>query len=220
MPQMLIGIAVFMGVALMVILFFFPGESRRIKQKKEKLPEEEKKDWEAISLKLEKHIQSLRKETEGLKINENKLKRDLSVEKARNAKLQEKIKLENEWLAKEEVTLAKKDEEIRLLKESLMKAQQELENEYASKLRVVQENKDLKSSFDQVNNEKKEFMAKSLSLQAEIERAKKDIEKLKALHEELKKKTDETNWVSKAEYTRLEKLVRDKDEEIRKMRFH
>ena len=219
MPQMLIGIAVFMGVVLIAILIVLPNESRRTKQKKEKLPEGEKKDWENISLRQDKHIQSLRNDVEAFKLNEKKFQRDLAVEKARNAKLQEKIKLENEWLEKEGTTLTKKDEEIRQMKESLMKAQQELENEYSAKLKIVQENKDLKASFDQVNNEKKEYMAKSLSLQADMEHAKKEIENLKVANEELKKKTDETNWVSKAEYARLEKLSREKDEEIRRLRF-
>ena len=219
-PQLLIAVAVLTGVALGVILILLPGESRRVKQKKEKPAEGETKDWEAISLRLEKHIQSLKKEIESLKLNEKKYLKDLALEKARNVKLQEKIKLENEWLEKEEATATKRDEETRQLKESLVKAQQELENEYSAKLKILQENKDLKSSFDQVNSEKKEYMAQSLSLKADVERLRKEIGNLKAAGEELKKKTDETHWVSKAEYARLEKLLKERDEEIRRLRFN
>lgn len=212
-------IGLFTIVALLILLFALSDDSSKTKKKKqEAIPVTESKKWEDVIAKLEKYINSLKNELEGLKTEQKKHLRDLMVEKARNDRLQEKLKQENEWLAKEKVAMEKKDEEIRDFKIRVVKLEQEREHEYAARLQTERQLKDLKSDCDVLVKEKRELSFKAMTLEADLDVHKKELARLKKTNKELSRESDEAEWVSKAEYERLEKTLQDKEKELKKIR--
>lgn len=217
--NLIIIIGLFAIVGFLILLFALSDDSAKTKKRKrDDIPTPDSQKWEEVISKLEKYIYSLKNELEGLKTEQKKYLRDLAVEKARNERLQEKLKQENEWLAKEKVTMEKKDEEIRDFKIRVVKLEQEREHEYAARLQTERQLKDLKGDCDTLIKEKRELSFKAMTLEADLDVHKKELARFKKINKELSRESDEADWVSKAEYERLEKTLQDKERELKKIR--
>ncbi|HOW35727.1 MAG TPA: hypothetical protein PL155_04875 [Candidatus Omnitrophota bacterium] len=217
--NLIIIIGLFAIVGFLILLFALSDDSAKTKKKKhEDIPASVSQKWEEVIAKLEKYIYSLKNELESLKTEQKKHLRDLAVERARNERLQEKLKQENEWLAKEKVAIEKKDEEIRDFKIRVVKLEQEREHEYAARLQTERQLKELKGDYDVLVKEKRELSFKAMTLEADLDVHKKEVARLKKANKELSRESDEAEWVSKSEYERLEKALQDKEKELKRIR--
>lgn len=205
-----------LGVFLMMVVMS-PEKTTQKKKSPEPNKDLQPKDWEALVLKLEKHIHSLRAEIESLKAQERKNLKELALEKDKSAQLQEKLSKEKEWLAKEEESLDKKDREMNELKQNLMKGENDFEREYSAKLRTEQQLKDLKVDQESLTKDNREQSLKIMRLESELDAYKKELSKLKKANEELSKKNDETQWVAKAQYDKLAQKLQEKEKEIERL---
>lgn len=214
----IVSISIFIIVVLLILLVAFPNEKEKSKRKREKLIENTgQKDWEEVVSKLEKHIQTLKLEIEKAKSESFKTQRSLALEKEKCEKLQEKLFREKDWLSKEEDSADKKTREIRDLKQNLIKLQTDFDNEFALRLRLEQQLKDVKGECEALNNEKRDAALKLKKAEAEAEYFKKESAQLKKANVELKKESNEVQWVAKSEYEKLERLLREKEKELERV---
>ena len=216
--NIIVSICVFVFVALLIIYIAFPNETTRRRRRKEKPSEDPGKDWETVSLKLEKHILTLRAEIEKLQAEQRRSQRELVGEKEKNARLLEKLSQEKEWLLKEQQSMDKKDHEMRTLKQNQLKIEADLENDHSQKLRLESQARETKQELDNLTKEKREMSLKIMRLESELENYKQELLKQNKINMALKKEDAEANWVAKTEYERLEKLLKEKEVEVTKLR--
>ena len=111
----------------------------------------------------------------------------------------------------------KKIQEARQLKENLTKVENELDGEYALRLKSERELKEMSQSFESLEKERRDVAAKLLKAEAEAESFRKALSEQKKINAELAKKNEETGWVAKAEYEKLERLLKEKEKEIERL---
>src|SRR3989338_3007408 len=105
--NVLLSIAVFALIGLIMIIFLLPATSSYQKKKKEQSVEQrpKEKDWQDAALKLERHIQSLKREIEGLEKTIRTNEEVLAQEKQKNIQLTQKLKQEQGRHDREEKTI-------------------------------------------------------------------------------------------------------------------
>ncbi len=213
--DMFVLIALLLIFILLGILFLLPTEKRPVfgGQPRVEAPEEHK-DWQAASLKLEKHILTLRHDIDDLKKKEKHLERDLAIEKDKNAKLQEKLSQERGWQKKETDDIDKKNREIIQLQTDLKKSEQGLEREHAQRLTLEREMREAKEAMTAANELKNSLEIQIAKLQAWADNYRGEISQLKEQNSKLSKETDEATFVVKSEYSRIEKLLKDTQKEF------
>jgi len=210
-----VSIIVFIIVVLMVIWIAFPDEVAKVtKRKKKKSPQELEKDWKGVSLKLEKHIYTLREDILKLERDQKLKLREIAVEKIKNTKLQEKLAQQEEWIKKEQGSFGRKDDEIRKFKDGIAKAEKEAEEHYSKKLRIEAELKETKDELARMNKERKDLTGKIAGLEAVVETTRRELEKFKQENSDLKRESEQNTWVAKSEYERLEKKLLEMETEL------
>lgn len=209
----IIFILIFLGV-----VFYIPSE-RKVKKKKKKNspvvePVQVQKDWEQRALRLEKHIQSLRDEILVLQKGEKVIEKHLVVEKVKVKKLQEKLSQEREWHKREQESIDKKGSEFQQLKMELVNVQEIFSNEHAANLRFENQVKELKEGNDALTERRRTVEGENAKAKAKIENNKKEIVQLKKENTQFKKKKEDTSWIAKSEYERVERLLKEKEKEL------
>jgi chromosome segregation ATPase len=215
--SLVIGIGIFILAALFAIIIFFPDRPLGKKKRQPKADASDTKDWEAVILRLEKHIYSLRTEIETLKAQERKNLKELALEKERNVKLQEKLSKEKEWLSQEEESIDKRDKEIRELKQNFIKIENDFEIEHGQRLKIEGQLKETKEERETLTKDNREMSLKIARLETEIDAYKKELARQKKTIEELSKKSDETQWVAKTEHDKLLQKLKEKEKEIERL---
>lgn len=215
------------GIALLLfgiagILLISPSKQtgRRKSRKDEEAedPQSPVKDWQAVSLKLERHIQAQRREIEEFQKKERALDRDLVVQKEKYAKLQEKLAQERDWQKKEEDDLEKKAKEITTLKTDLRKLQDDLSATHAERLRFEREVREAKSENDSLNQTRRQLELKVQTQDAEIDNMRKQLKDLKWENSQLSIKKDAESWVPKEDYQKLENELHEKEKTLARLR--
>ena len=202
----LFGMAAFAGLAL---FFSFKNDSpARIKpQSKSVSPPE---DLKINNLKQVEEIASLSEKLRNVKAGYNKLEAELLEAKKNEASAQEELKKVNQWIEKQQASEGSSLKENQLLKEQLVKKDQECEKEFSANLSLKKEFQALKEQLDGLQKEKSLIeerfrVSEALNKSCNEELKKKD-EELAIL----KKKTEETEWVSKKEYDKLKEQLEKK----------
>jgi hypothetical protein len=216
---------IIIGVALIVfligILFFMPTEKKEDKKKKKAQPEVKEgpqKDLKLTIEKLEHHIHTLHQQIASFEKKERDHEKQLLVEHAKIKKLQEKLSQEREWQEKDHLTTERRSKELKETQEELKKTQESYTKEHSLNLKLQQELKDLQKEHESVNSLRRQAESVEAQLKATIERYRQDTVELKAENIELKKKKDDTVWIAKSEYERVDKLVREKEKELELLR--
>ena len=121
--EFLLVVGVVLILILLGIIFLIPGEKKSKKNKKKDQEELllRQKDWEQKAIRLEKHVQSLRAEILTFQKNEKVNEKELTVERVKVKKLQEKLSQEREWHKKEQNVIDKRGKESQQLKTELVK---------------------------------------------------------------------------------------------------
>ena len=207
----IIFIIILLGVLLLIPTEKMGSLRRKRRRKNEG---EDQKDWQAVSLKLERHIYALRREIESGQNRIKELEREILLQNEKSKRLREKLSQERGWKDKEASDLEKKSQEIIHLKLDLKKAEQSLEKEHGQRLKAERGLKEAKDNLS-------ETIAKQRELEIEIARQKTQMDKLHSelsnLREEnikLSKKHDEATFIAKSEYEKLEKMFKEKDHEL------
>lgn len=214
-----------LGVVLVVILlgviFLMPGgeSSRRRLSRKEKAGQaQDNTDWKEACLKLEKHIHALRLEIEHGKTREKGLERDILIQREKTKKLQERISQERGWQTKEDQDKERRVKENISLRESLQKVEEESQRQHGELLRLERENKEARESAAALAENKRALESQIFKLQAQVDAATQENKILQEQNAKLLKQQEETTWVAKAEYVKLEEQLRVLHKEIEQFR--
>ena len=211
--------AIVLILILLGVLFYWPIEKKDAKKKKISKEEEPKqKDWQQTAQRLEKHIHALRGELEIPQHKEKAGEKQILIEKAKNKKLEEKVAQERGWHETEQKEMDKRIKEMGDLKEEFMKLQGIFTAEHAVNLRQERELKDLKRERDSLNDQRRALEAENAQAKAELGNYKKDLSQFKRENMELMKKKEDTVWIAKSDYEKLQQLVNEKDKELQRMK--
>ncbi len=221
--DLVILLSVFVGIVLFVVIFFFPSEEKKRKKRKRKqeqkisLSDEEKK-WQEAALKLKERIGQLNQEIDKVKIEHRRSLERIKEEKQKNIKIQEKLKREKKWFHEQESSMGQRTNEMRQIKIELTKAQTEREKEYSLRLSSNREKKDIKHNLEVLNKEKQNLLLKVSKIEFNLKTQKDEILDLKRINASLlKKKESEDQWIAKSEFLKLEKTLKQKEQEIKKL---
>ncbi|MDD3374546.1 MAG: hypothetical protein PHY73_02345 [Candidatus Omnitrophica bacterium] len=221
--NLIILFSTFVLVIFLVLVFFFPSEEKRKKKKKKKALEKqispEEKEWQDTAFKLKKHIEKLNQEINFLKIEQKKSFDQLKEEKQATAKLEEKLKREKKWFIEQEASLGQRTNDMRKLKMEMDRAQTEREKEYSLRLGSERETRELKKDIEEANKERKELLLKVMELEFQLKSQKEETAEFKAVNKQLlkEKAIEEKQWIAKAEFVKLEKILKEKEKEIKKL---
>ena len=215
------GIAILV-VGVLGVLLLIPTEktkrNRLRKEDKAKLDALPVKDWQAVSLKLERHIQALRTDIEEYQKKERILDREVTVQKEKYNKLQEKLAQERDWQKKEEDDLDKKAKEILALKNDLRKLEHDLGTMHSDRLRFERELREAKSDNESVNSVRRDLELQTAKLAAENESLRKELKEMKWENARLAEKKDTQSWIPKQDFEKLEADLRNKEKDLAHLR--
>jgi len=215
------GIGIFFIVVLLVILFLLPTEGARRRKKKRKRPtkeeQEKQKDWERIAGRLEGQGAALRQEVARFQKKVEDLEKEVMGEKAKTKKLQEKLSQERGWKEKEKGSVEKKVKEAKKIKEELIQLQELFGKEHAQNLRMNSEKKEMKHARENLMEEKKRLESEYRKSEIKGEEYRNQIAHLKKDVAKLSKKEADTQWVTKTEYDRVRRLLKEKEKELERV---
>jgi len=215
----IIGVA--LCVMLLAVLFLLPGEKKG--SGRHHLPSApagsgQEKDWRAASLKLEKYIHALKDEVDHAKMREKNQQKEIMIQKEKYRRLQEKISQERGWQEKEGAERDRKAKEALELKQLLKKTEEDFQREHGEFLRLERELRETKEALASVTESKRGMDSQILKLQAQIDGANNDIRRLRDENAQLRKEHDETTWVAKSEYVKVQDRVKELQQECERLR--
>lgn len=217
--MIILGLIFIAGLLLVVV--FMPGEKKGKRRKNKQPPLEPQisaPDLEAQKTieKLQRHVQSLHHQIADFQKREKDMERRMAVEQLKVKKLEEKLSQEREWQAKDQTTLDKKGAEFQRLKDELSAVQENSSREHAENLRQKQDIQQFKREMETLQEYRRGVEAENMQLKAKIENQRREMVELKKDNAELKKKDEDTSWVAKSDYERLETLLREKDKQLQR----
>ena len=218
MMYIISAIGIIFIIMLLSIVLTTPVK-KRIKKKKESLEETPvQKDWKDTSLKLEGHIHALRLKLDQAEKKETMYEKQLNLEKEKVAKLQEKIQQERQWIEKEQKAVDKSAKEIKDLKEEVIKVQDQFAKEHAMTIRLEHDLQEQKTQSADLLHVKRTLESENTVLKNKTDEQRREIAQLKGEIAELTKKKEDTSWVAKSDYQKLEGLLAQKEKELERMR--
>lgn len=214
----IIGV-IFVTSVLVAIIFLLPGgEKAKRKQKKTAEPQIVNKDWPLMVGRLEKHTETLSKEIEELERELRLKEKELAVEKLKLSQLQDKLAQEKSWREKEQSSIEKRSQEAHQFKQESVKAERSLEEEHAIRLRQERELNEAKREVESLSESKRMMSAKLLQFENSLDQHMKELVELRRTNAQLKKKSDDTTFIARSEYDKLEKLFKEKEKELARIK--
>lgn len=213
--------AVILILLLAGVLYLLPSEKMSKKKWKrlvEKAGEDTQKDWREACLKMEKHIHALRGQIEQGKVREKNFEKEVLIQKTKNKKMQEKLSQERGWQEKELTEVEKRTDAMVRLRQDLQTAEQDLHKEHGDRLRLERELKEIKESLATANNVQRSLETQIAKGQAQAENDRKEIMNLRVDNAKLSKQHDEVTWIAKSEYVKLEKQLRQIEQDFAKFK--
>jgi hypothetical protein len=204
-------------VILIAVVFLIPGD-RLARRRKKKREDQENKDWQGACLKLERHIHALRREIESGQKREKILERDLTIQKEKHGRLQEKLSQERAWQNKESGQSERQGQDLVRLTAEIKATEQTLAQEHGENLRLQKALKESQDAASAAADAKLDLEAEIARLKALSERYRQEILELREQNAQLSKKHDESTWVAKSEYQKLEKQLEFKDRELGRLK--
>lgn len=205
---------------LLGVLLIIPGGKGSSRKRKPHAQEEQKpeKDWQKVSLKLEKHIYELREQLEEAQKREKALSRDVLIHQEKYARLQEKSSQERKWQQKEEQDSDRQVKEFKRLKEDLQKAESTMEENHRARLILERESEELKRSLVGLKNDKIGLEAQVAKLEALSDTLRKELMELREMNKKLSKKQEETTFVSRVEFEKVQEQLKAAQKEVERLR--
>ena len=207
--------------ALTILAFGSPAKSdakRPATKNGGKKTKEDKPDTEESKISgLENQIISLKAELERLSAEYVKAQDELEVTKKQESDLREELNRQKEWYTRDQLELEKLKKENAAFKESLISKEKDLESEFSLNLNLNNELKEAKGRLESLEKINREMSEKIRTLEAQITGYNKEIERQNTIISEMKKKEQESEWISKSEYNALKKQLEEKEELLKKL---
>jgi len=215
-----IAIILLIIIVLLLLEVLLMPQGKRRKPKKKKMPvesQENNKDFEEVIQRRDRLIRSLKQNIAALEKEKNEMDKQFVIEKAKTKKFQEKLSQERGWHEKEQDSVDKKNKEFQQLKQEFSRLQDNFSKEHVVNLKLDHNVKDLSLEIDSLKetrrsleSENNELNMKTTIYRSEIAHLKKDVAVLT-------KKKDDTAWIAKSEYIKVEKLLKEKEKELERV---
>jgi hypothetical protein len=154
---------------------------------------------------------------EKIRADYQNIKSELELAKKKESDLKEELERLKGWDNKEHTDLEKVKKENLQLKEELTNKEKEAEKEFAINLNLNKELREYKEKFVSLEKEKREMVDEARMLNAQISGLQKEVDRQNKIISEMKKKEQESEWISKREYNELKKELEVKKEELKRL---
>ena len=198
-------------------LAYTTGKGRKKRRRPKPMKDREQKDWKQISLRLEKHIQELRRENINWQKRVKVLEKQEEIYKGRNAGLQEKLERERVWQKKEEEDLGKKNKRLNQFKDEVKRLEQKLEHEYSELILVRRANDELKETAENQDRQIKYLQAESQKAKAQTDSYRKEMLGLRAENAKLSQKHEDTQWIAKSVHLKVKEELRQVRKDLQRL---
>lgn len=209
------------AATLTILAFGSPAKSdakRPATKNGGKKTKEDKQDLEESKISgLENQIISLKAELVRLSAEYVKAQDELEVTKKQGSDLREELSRQKEWYNREQAELGKVKKDNLVIKESLINKEKDLESEFSLNLNLNNELKEAKQRLESLEKENREMSDKIRTLEAQITGYNKEIERQNTIISEMKKKEQESEWISKSEYNELKGQLEAKEQELKRL---
>jgi len=227
--NILILIIVIAGISSSVYALFFMDEDA--KRRRRKRPSKDARENDPVFMKQEitrlgAQINSLKTELEKANSDCVSLRKDAESVNKREADLKEKLKKREDWSTKGDDIASKIKERNIELEEKLVNKDQEIHGEFEKNVNLSRELNNVTNKFQTLEKQNKELSDEVFSLQNQIEEYKKELASRRkevqnhlAKIAELKKSQEESGWIAKEDYNRLNEEyadLKDKCDELKK----
>lgn len=203
-------------IALAVLAFGFSSTpDKKIKKQKEFKPRQDTR--ESVIPSLEDEINSLKIELEKAKTDYQNIQRELESTRKKESDLKGELEKIKTWDNKEHTELEKVKKENSQLREELINKEKEAEKEFAINLNLNKELKENKERLALLEKEKRDMVDEIRKLNAQIAGLQKELDRQNKVIWEMKKKEEESAWISKREYAALKKQLEEKEEILKRL---
>jgi hypothetical protein len=221
--MLIISIVVILG--LFIALVFIPTEYKSNKKRKKKRRKvKEEVNFEEKYLLLEKKFghsermtASLRKKIEERDKKEEVFDKQLVLEKAKCAKLQEKLKQERGWQEKEEDSSSRRDQQLKEFKSGLKEMQTNYSDAHVKNLKFERELKEQKLKVKTAVEERRNIESAKAKVDTQLKAMRQELAHVQKDFLNLKKEHDDINWIAKSEYDRVDKALKEKEKQVERL---
>ena len=208
-------------------LFLFPHKHGRGGKKKEKPrvdnpPVSEKEGLISVKNVFERQIKGLRVELEkandDYQVLHDEMEKELGLLRRQEAESQREIQRLKGWGDKEKGELDKLRKENHSLQSRFLQTQKDAEREFSSNLALRRDALEKEKHLQELSGKNKELADKLRESEKRADAARKtaaEQEKELAIY---RKSAEESEWISKAEHTRLYGQLKEKTEELDRLK--
>lgn len=208
-------------IVLIVLIFLIPGEKKARRKKKQAALAEPT----AVEKQQEEHIHRLehtiRSQREKIGVLEKQLKeqeKKMAMEELKVKKIKEKLEQERSWQEKEQTGQEKRTQEYKHISDGLKNTQEIYAKEHSLNIRLEKELKEIKVDVDRLNDQRRAAEAEAAYLKTRIEQLRAESAQVQKDYNLLKKKEEDTQWIAKPEYDRLEKQHQQLEKELARLK--
>jgi len=203
-------------IALIAFAFSFPSKPLlQPNEKKQKKPRQDEK--EVLISHLKSQVSVLNEELDKSRAESAAVKNELEILKKSESELKQELSRRKQWEERELTELEKVKKENAFLKEKLISKDKELEEEFSRNFNLDKELKEKKQKLELLEKDNRNMVETIRDLKAQISGYSREIEEQKKVIAELKKKTEESEWISKKEYNQLKRRLEEKEAELKKL---
>jgi chromosome segregation ATPase len=209
-------------VALLLVAFVIPTEVKKKKAKRPRVSIEELEARLEKALKTADHrdaaVKALRKQIEDWEKKDRAWQQQISEEQAKSAQLTHKLEQERQWQGEEAKKHEKKLGDVQRFQKDLKFVNEQLAEEHSVRLKLEAELRDLRDQYANLNEQRRVLELDKSRLTEKLEDCQRQIREYKKENAELSKKNDDTTWVAKNDYLKIERRVKELEGELRRSR--
>jgi len=217
---MIIFIAVSGVVGLGIVAYVLTMPQKPKKKIKRQLPQSQVSEDQRI-VGLENKISSLQQELEKAGFENARAKKEAEDAKQKEAELEKELARRKEWVEKGQTDVEAAKERLPELEATVKEKEKRLEQEFSKNVLQGKELRHTQEELEASQNENKKKEDEITKLKREIEgkhnEIKGNIEEIRSQRnavDELKKKQEQSEWISKDEYNKLKKRYEELQRQI------
>lgn len=216
----LLIIGALLVIALLLVVFVIPTDVKKKKPRRERVTAPDLESRLAKANKEAQHqeasARALRRRIEEFELKEKEWQKFREAEQAKSQKFQDKLVQERQWQGQEAAKYEKKGSEIRQLQKDLKAVNDQLAQEHSRRLKLEGEIRDLKQQYSGLNDVRRGLDVEIMQLTEKYEDHRQQVRELRKENAGLAKQKEDTAWVARSDYLKLEQKLRKAESELRR----
>ncbi len=208
-----IGVLFLLFVLGLHFLIFVEKKNKRRRRVKPIKPTEQK-DWKQASLKLERHVQLVRRENLDWQKRVKVLEREVVIYKQKNADLGEKLKRERVWQKKEVQDQKNCHKRAHQLENDMRTLEQNLEKEHLELVALRRKDTDTQEIVENQEHQVRYLQGEVGKITARADSYRKEILELRSENKKLAQKHEDVQWIAKSIHMKVKEELRQVKKEL------